>query len=296
MMRVVSEKWRAFCEWQQRPYRVAPMPDEQHRCFTCGQEFKGNYCPNCGQSARLGRYSFKSTLSQFVEVWGVGDRSVFRTLRDLLLRPGYMIRDYISGMRMAYFPPFKLLFLLTAILLVVHSGVNLGGKNSHDAFYDERVKPYEKSLGKEVKTEHLTYMERWDAALNKILYHINDSTDKRPAVVILVVVLVLTLPIYFFFRKSPNIPDMRFSELSVAITYMFSMLITVAIVFSFFSISLGGFGKVFLLMPLIPLKQLTGFAWWKVILFVALSLLMAYVIFLVLLALFTGILALVGVF
>ncbi len=32
---------------------------------------------------------------------------------------------------MAYFPPFKLLFLLTALLLVVDSGVNLKGENYH---------------------------------------------------------------------------------------------------------------------------------------------------------------------
>ena len=30
---------------------------------------------------------------------------------------------------MAYFPPFKLLFLLTALLLVVDSGVNLKGED-----------------------------------------------------------------------------------------------------------------------------------------------------------------------
>ena len=51
----------------------------------------------------------------FLDVWGMGNRGMFRTLRDLILRPGYLIRDYISGMQMAYFPPFKLLFLLTAL-------------------------------------------------------------------------------------------------------------------------------------------------------------------------------------
>ena len=121
------EKWKAFCEWQRRPSRIPQMAEVHHRCCTCGQEYQGNYCPCCGQSARIGRYSFKNALLLFLDVWGMGNRGMFRTLRDLILRPGYLIRDYISGMQMAYFPPFKLLFLLTALTLVVQSGINLKG-------------------------------------------------------------------------------------------------------------------------------------------------------------------------
>jgi len=123
------EKWKAFCEWQRRPPQLIKKSDELHHCYTCGEEYHGSYCPQCGQSARIGRYSFKNALLLFLDVWGMGNRGMFRTLRDLILRPGYLIRDYISGMQMAYFPPFKLLFLLTALLLIVDSGVNLKGKN-----------------------------------------------------------------------------------------------------------------------------------------------------------------------
>ena len=49
----------------------------------------------------------------FLDVWGLGNRGMFRTIRDLVLRPGYMIRDYLKGMQMAYFPPFNMFFLLT---------------------------------------------------------------------------------------------------------------------------------------------------------------------------------------
>jgi hypothetical protein len=49
----------------------------------------------CVQSARIGRYSFKNALLLFLDVWGMGNRGMFRTLRDLILRHGYLIRDYI---------------------------------------------------------------------------------------------------------------------------------------------------------------------------------------------------------
>ena len=135
-MSSIVEKWREFREWQRRPHQVAPMSEEHHRCHTCGQEFQGNYCPRCGQSARIGRYSFKKAFLLFLDVWGLGNRGMFRTLRDLILRPGYMIRDYLSGMQMAYFPPFKLFFLLTTLSLLVESGMNLKGIDYFDISRD----------------------------------------------------------------------------------------------------------------------------------------------------------------
>ena len=62
----------------------------------------------------------------FLDVWAIGNRSMLRSLRDLMLRPGYMIRDYLSGMRSAYFPPFKMFFLLAAFSLIVEYGFDLG--------------------------------------------------------------------------------------------------------------------------------------------------------------------------
>ena len=54
---------------------------------------------------------------------------MFRSIRDLLIRPGYMIRDYLGGMQMAYFPPFKMYFLLFALTLLVDTGLNIKGIN-----------------------------------------------------------------------------------------------------------------------------------------------------------------------
>ena len=121
------KKWlRAFRIWQHRPYELKPLSEERHTCASCKTEYVGNYCPRCGQSAGVGRFSFKKALLLFIDVWGVGNRSMFRSVRDLVLRPGYMIRDYLRGMQSAYFPPFKMFFLLTALSLLVQNGFSLG--------------------------------------------------------------------------------------------------------------------------------------------------------------------------
>ena len=58
----LKEKYRVFKEWQQRPYQVAPLTQEEHTCATCGTSYQGNYCPRCGQSSRIGRYSLKTAV------------------------------------------------------------------------------------------------------------------------------------------------------------------------------------------------------------------------------------------
>ena len=135
----IKERYRRFKEWEQQPHEVAPLSEDEHVCATCGTRFEGNYCPRCGQSARIARYSFKKALLLFLDVWGVGNRGMFRSLRDLMLRPGYMIRDYLRGMQMAYFPPFKMFFLLFALSILVQTGLNIKGQN----YYGQQQKEAE---------------------------------------------------------------------------------------------------------------------------------------------------------
>jgi hypothetical protein len=80
------------------------------------------------------------------------------------------------------------------------------------------------------------------------------------------------LPLYLFFRKSPNIPDMRFSEMVVTMVYITSLIEITAIILDFqpFSI-IQDFNEVTLILPVVAMKQLSGFPWWKTILFAILS-------------------------
>ena len=128
-MEKLKDRYSRFQDWKLQPHQVAPLSEQQHECATCGTHYEGNYCPRCGQSAKIGRYSFKNAFLLYLDVWGLGNRGMFRSIRDLLLRPGYMIRDYLRGMQMAYFPPFKMFFLLTALSLLVNTGFNIQGIN-----------------------------------------------------------------------------------------------------------------------------------------------------------------------
>ncbi|MDY2974910.1 MAG: hypothetical protein SOR67_04085, partial [Alloprevotella sp.] len=52
---------------------VSNAPSAPHRrCLNCGTEFEGNFCPLCGQSAEVKRFTVKNVLTATLEVWGMG--------------------------------------------------------------------------------------------------------------------------------------------------------------------------------------------------------------------------------
>ena len=267
-----------FRTWQQKPYEVKPLSNEQHTCSTCGTQFTGNYCPRCGQSSIVGRFSFKKATLLFLDVWGLGNRGMFRSIRDLLFRPGYMIRDYLSGMQSAYFPPFKMFFLLAAFSLVVEHGLDLGLYGDREQTGNQQKKEQVENSTKEekeVKSEtskkekiddfENRYFKDKDGnykpatiALVKFVLMLDSLNDKNPALFSLLTLILLTVPLFFFFRSSPNIPDLRYSEFIVALTYTSNCYSIYSIAGNLLDCGLLRF--LAYLMVFVSLRQLSGFS------------------------------------
>ena len=111
----IAARWQAFRAWQENPISYH-MDSSEHICNNCGHTFRGNYCPVCSQSARQGRVSWLAIWQGIGQLWGFESRSAIYTLWQLFLRPGYLVRDYISGKRQVSYPPVKLLFILAAVV------------------------------------------------------------------------------------------------------------------------------------------------------------------------------------
>lgn len=97
-------------------YRV-DVDNTAHSCDHCQAQFTGRYCPQCGKPAKWMRFTWSMLFLNFLDIWGFGNRPMFRTIKDLFWRPGYMLRDYLGGHHLSFFPPFKMLAVLTIILV-----------------------------------------------------------------------------------------------------------------------------------------------------------------------------------
>ena len=295
VMEQLKEKYEKFKAWQIKPHEVKKLSAEKHVCATCHTEFHGNFCPRCGQKAVIGRYSFKTAFLLFLDVWGLGNRGMFRTIRDLLLRPGYMIRDYLNGMQMAYFPPFKMFFLLIAFLVLVNSGLNIRMMNTINNEKEHVNKSFDESVKKdqEDKIDKKTFNEiaiddtiningkniplKKDENSNKFKLNGREYSLKffdtlkkftnwvmdNQTLVNFLLLLVLSGPMYLLFRKNKKFPDVRYSEFFVSMVYITNMMTIIDIIGGFFLPGNSSVGIFASALSIIPLKQLYGYSYSK---------------------------------
>lgn len=122
----IKQYYQRFRRWQQaEPHFANLHADSVQHCHCCGTRFDGNFCPLCGQRAGLGRVGWQSVKENIALLWGMDSRSLLYSLLQLLTRPGYLVRDYISGHRQVSFPPVKMLVVVSLFALIIETVFHL---------------------------------------------------------------------------------------------------------------------------------------------------------------------------
>lgn len=99
------------------------------KCLNCGTEFEGKYCPECGQSADTGRFTWRFIIDNLQTAVLGKDGGIWFTVKNLFSRPGAMIVEILNGKRKSYFSPFPMLFFVLALYVLIFSFTG-----SHNAF------------------------------------------------------------------------------------------------------------------------------------------------------------------
>ena len=76
-------------------------------CLNCGTKVDDNYCPHCGQRVQAIRLPFKDLAGEAVSTFLNFDGLWWHSLRELMLRPGKVTREYLNGKRASYLPPLR---------------------------------------------------------------------------------------------------------------------------------------------------------------------------------------------
>lgn len=179
----ITNWYHRFKQWQKQPVQYFDHGDEKHRCNNCGNYFNGDHCHMCGQKHTVGRITWQTVRQGVMDIWGMGNRSLPYTLLQLVLRPGYLIHDYISGKRQVSFPPVKMLFIVTVCCLFIMKWFFphvLGIKDIVD--HDDNFSVY---------SYLMTYYKAWG-----ILYSLS----------------FLIIPTWVLFRYAPNYPKHTLPE------------------------------------------------------------------------------------
>ncbi len=84
-------------------------------CEDCGAELHGRYCSVCGQVAVDYHRSFRYVVADVAESFFNWDSKFTRTIGLLLLSPGWLTNQFVSGRRTRYLHPLRV-YLLVSIL------------------------------------------------------------------------------------------------------------------------------------------------------------------------------------
>lgn len=111
-------------------------PQEEIRCSNCGAVVTGTYCSECGQEQKEGVVSLRLMAEDVVDNFITFDARIPRTLKPLLLKPGFLTNEYLKGRRERYTRPTRL-YLAISILFFFVLSLTSGGSISNFSFGDD---------------------------------------------------------------------------------------------------------------------------------------------------------------
>ena len=97
-------------------------------CENCHAKVDGAFCSQCGQSVTSTLQYFWSVLLHLLDDIFSFDSRAARTLKPLLLKPGFLTNEYIQGRRVHYVPPLKLYLFISIIFFISFSFFAMNGK------------------------------------------------------------------------------------------------------------------------------------------------------------------------
>ncbi len=96
-------------------------------CLNCGEELFKRYCANCGQSSATQRFTTLHPTGSSSKGGSIFDIPFLFTLKELAIRPGHSVREFLEGERVqhAKIYPLLIIFLLVDNFILNHTHFRL---------------------------------------------------------------------------------------------------------------------------------------------------------------------------
>jgi hypothetical protein len=170
-------------------------------CKNCNNHFQGNFCNHCGQDADTHEVNMHFIWHDLQHGLFHFDNGIFYTVKQLLTRPGYTIREFIDGKRVRHFKPLSFVVVLATLYglfyhFFIHNLYDVKPINSHENV----ISVYEKVI--KWITDHFAYAS-------------------------LILILTTTIVSYFVFKKQGR----NFAEHLVLNTFYTGLTLVVSFLF-----------------------------------------------------------------
>jgi hypothetical protein len=97
---------------------TAHTPDPTH-CINCGASICNQFCSVCGQETRLHVASATEFIHEFVGHYVALEGRLWKTLRYLFTKPGFLTAEYIAGRRKRYVEPLRVYLTFSILFFAI---------------------------------------------------------------------------------------------------------------------------------------------------------------------------------
>ncbi|MBN8641582.1 MAG: DUF3667 domain-containing protein [Flavobacteriales bacterium] len=84
-------------------------------CLNCNHVVDQRFCPNCGQENTDTRKTFYHLFVHFFEDLTHYENAFWKTIKNLLLKPAALTKEYLSGKRLSYLAPVRLYIFISFV-------------------------------------------------------------------------------------------------------------------------------------------------------------------------------------
>ncbi|MGL2963698.1 DUF3667 domain-containing protein [Flavobacterium sp. RSB2_4_14] len=88
-------------------------------CLNCRYVVENRFCPNCGQENTDTRKTFYHLFVHFFEDLTHYENAFWKTIKNLLLKPAALTKEYLSGKRLSYLAPIRLYIFISFVTFFI---------------------------------------------------------------------------------------------------------------------------------------------------------------------------------
>ena len=146
-------------------------------CLNCGTTVDQRFCTHCGQENLEPKETVGHIIGHFFADITHFDSKLFITLKDLIIRPGFLTREYVAGRRMSYLNPIRMYIFISAMFFLTL----FAGKKEHEPVKESdqhAINEYRQHLADSLRTAN---SDTTRAIINRELAaRLDTSKEKKP--------------------------------------------------------------------------------------------------------------------
>ncbi len=128
-------------------------------CLNCRYVVENRFCPNCGQENIDTRKSFHHLFIHFFEDLTHYENAFWRTIKNLILHPAALTKEYLSGKRMSYLAPVRLYIFISFVTFFMFSIFSSGKTERYIEKQREKSEKMKDSLNAKNDTVYKEQLE-----------------------------------------------------------------------------------------------------------------------------------------